>query len=239
MNNSLFVKSVIYNKQKVEDENVYPFNIPAFRKMKEINFSKNVNFFVGENGTGKSTLIEAIAIKLGLNPEGGNQNTNFSTKNTHSNLFEYLTISTNGLIPKSKFFLRAESFYNLASWIDNLDISNYYGGSLHECSHGESFLKLIENKFFNNGLYILDEPEAALSPTKQMTLLCLINDLSKNGSQFLIATHSPILLSYKDATIFDLDNDLRIIDYKETSIYQTYKLFLDNPDKMLFYLLKK
>lgn len=142
-------------------------------------------------------------------------------------------------------FLRAESFYNVASEIQRLvkedgfiSLKEAYGGDLHECSHGESFLKLVKNRFTGKGLYILDEPEAALSPTRQMSLLCLIDDLVKDGAQFFISTHSPILLSYKNAEIFDLDNNFNKVRYKDTEIYKTYKMFLDDPDRMLDMLLK-
>lgn len=140
--------------------------------------------------------------------------------------------------PETKFFFRAESFYNLASEVDNLGVEGYEMNSLHECSHGESFIQLVHNRFTKNGLYILDEPESALSPSRQMTLLCLINDFVKHGSQFIIATHSPILILYRDGKIFDLNNNFNLVEYKNTSFYQTFKIYLDNPEgmqKMLFY----
>ncbi len=244
MDSKLFVKSIIYEKDEVIDKEKYPFNIEVLRNFDELKFSKQVSFFVGENGTGKSTLIEALAINLGLNPEGGTQNFDFKTKNTHSNLSKYMRVNTSGDIPRTKYFLRAESFYNFATEVERLveedgygSLYEVYGGSLHQCSHGESFIKLIQNRFTEKGLYILDEPEAALSPNRQMSLLCLIDSLVKDGSQFIISTHSPILLSYRDAEIFDLNNNFEKINYKDTEIYQTYKMFLDNPDGMLERLL--
>ncbi len=165
---------------------------------------------------------------MNLNPEGGTQNFHFRTSDTHSELSEYLRLSK-GVNPDNKFFLRAESFYNVASEIERLGAEVYYGGSLHECSHGESFIRLIVNRFGDNGLYILDEPEAALSPTRQMTLLCLIDDLVKKGSQFIIATHSPILISYINGEILDLNQGFKKVKYEETEIYQTYKMYLNNP----------
>jgi len=231
--NRLFIKRVQINWEEVPNKNEYPFNIPAIKNIKEITFKKNVTFLVGENGTGKSSILEAIAIKYGLNPEGGSSNFNFTTYDSHSSLHEYITLITNGYIPNTKYFLRAESFYNVASNINNLKINDYYKGiNFHNCSHGEAFLELMKIRFYEKGFYILDEPEAALSPLKQMSLLCLINDLARNGSQFIIATHSPILISYHDGIILDLDNELKEIEYKETNIYKTYELFLNNSDNM-------
>lgn len=244
MNNNLFVKSIIYNKSTVENHNKYPFNIPALNDLERLDLNKNVTFFIGENGTGKSTLIEAIAVNLKINPEGGTQNFCFNTKNTHSNLSNYITLASSWNIPKTKFFLRAESFYNVASEIQRLaeedgfySLYDSYGGNLHECSHGESFIKLVQNRFTDHGLYILDEPEAALSPMRQMSLLCLIDKLVKEGAQFIISTHSPILLSYRNSDIYDLNNSFKKVQYEDTEIYRTYKMFLDNPDKMLHELL--
>lgn len=235
LDNSLFVQEIILERDKVPSFAKYPFNIPVIKHLDKIVLKTPVTFLVGENGVGKSTLIEAIAISQDLNPEGGTQNFSFSTLNTHSNLVKYLYIPKYGR-PETKFFLRAESFYNFSSEVQKLaeeegnDLLYYsYGGNLHKCSHGESFLKLVENRFSNNGLYILDEPEAALSPSRQMTLLYLINELAKNGSQFIIATHSPILLSYNKGRILDLNNYFKEIEYEETDIYQTYKLYLSDP----------
>lgn len=235
----LFIEGIRYDKQNVKNDNVYPFNIPAIKKLDELKFSKNVTFLIGENGVGKSTIIEAIAVLLKLNPEGGSQNFTFKTKDTHSKLSDYITLYQTGNLPSIKFFLRAESFYNVASEIQRLveensfaNLYNSYGGNLHECSHGESFLKLVKNRFEPKGLYILDEPEAALSPTRQMSLLILIDNLVKQGSQFIISTHSPILLSYKNAEIFDLNDNFKKVNFKDTEIYKTYKLFLDDPDYM-------
>ncbi len=236
---NLYIDKVKYEKEKISDTKKYPFNIPAIKNLDELNFDKNVTFLIGENGVGKSTFIEALAISLDLNPEGGTQNFMFKTSDTHSNLSDYFKIYKNGNVPKTKFFLRAESFYNVATEIQSLGLYKSYGGNLHECSHGEAFLNLVKNRFTENGLYILDEPESALSPTRQMSLLCLIDDLVKKGSQFIISTHSPILLSYKNAQIYDLDNNFNKVDYKDTEIYQTYKMFLQDPDRMLEMLLEE
>lgn len=229
----LFVKSVRLNRENI-DEKKYPFNIKCLRGLEELKIDNPVTLFYGENGVGKSTLIEAIAIALGLNPEGGSNNMQFSNYDDYSELYKHLIISKFG-VPKTKFFLRAESFYNVATDISNngdLVHTTYGGEDLHECSHGESFLKLVEHRFWDKGLYILDEPEAALSPQRQMTLLGYIHDLAKKGSQFLIATHSPILLAYKYGKIIDMNNNMEEIKYEDTEIYKIYKGFLSNPDGM-------
>lgn len=237
--NDLFVQEIILKKDKIENFDIYPFNIEVVKNFESIKFNSPVTFLVGENGIGKSTFIEALAVALNLNPEGGTQNFNFKTHNSHSNLSDYLKIIT-FRVPKTKFFLRAESFYNVASEIVRLSEENgagkslydSYGGNLHECSHGESFIKLVSNRFTEKGLYLLDEPEAALSPQRQMTLLYLINELVKGGSQFIIATHSPILISYINGEIFDLNNNFEKIKYEDSDIYKTYKMYLKDPYSM-------
>lgn len=191
MNSNLFIDKISLSRDKINSFDEYPFNIEIIKDFNELNFAEPVTFFIGENGTGKSTFLEAIAIAMGLNAEGGTQNFNFVTKNTSSSLSNYLKISRRNY-PENKFFLRAESFYNFSSEMQRLveedhyfSLYKYYGGNLHNCSHGESFIKLVKNRFGDNGLYILDEPGAALSPERQMTLLCLIDDLVKRGSQFI------------------------------------------------------
>lgn len=238
MNSNLMVKRISLERDKIENFDSYPFNIEIVKNFKELNFTSPVTFFVGENGIGKSTFIEAIAVALGLPSEGGTQNFNYTTKNTTSNLSDYLRVSKFNK-PKTKFFLRAESFYNFSTELDRLieensfsSLNNVYGGSLHECSHGESFIRLIQNRFTDHGLYILDEPEAALSPQRQLSLLCLIDDLVKEGCQFIIATHSPILISYRDGKILDLNNSFEEIKYEDTDIYKLYKMYLDEPEVM-------
>lgn len=221
----LFINRVRINRDNI-DNSQYPFNIKCLSNFDELKIDNSVTLFYGENGVGKSTLIEAIAIALGLNPEGGSNNMQFSSYDDYSELYKHLTISKFG-VPKTKFFLRAESFYNVASDISNNgNLSHQYGGYLHKCSHGESFLQLVENRFWDKVLYILDEPEAALSPQRQMTLLCYIHDLAKNGSQFIIATHSLILLSYKYGKIIDMNNNMAEIKYEDTNVYRIYKDFL-------------
>jgi len=235
MNTKLFITKISLDREIIPSFDKYPFNIDVIKSFKELKITSPVTFLVGDNGIGKSTFIEAIAVAIGLNPEGGSQNFKFSTKDTHSILSNYLTISHFN-IPKTKFFLRAESFYNVASEIVRISeeggqgpLYDSYGGNLHECSHGESFIKLVQNRFSENGLYILDEPEAALSPQRQMSLLCLIDDLIRKGSQFIIATHSPILISYRNGEILDLNDNFEKIKYEDTDIYKIYKMYLDNP----------
>ncbi len=234
----LIIKKISLERDKIESFDKYPFNIDVVKKFDELKFNSHVTFLVGENGIGKSTFIEAIAVALGLPAEGGTENFRYETKNTTSELSNYLRIGIYNK-PKMKFFLRAESFYNFSSEVQRLveeddyyTLYNYYGGNLHECSHGESFIKLVQNRFTDHGLYILDEPEAALSPQRQLSLLVLIDQLVKEGSQFIIATHSPILISYRNGKILNLDNNFEEVKYKETDIYSLYRIYLDNPEVM-------
>lgn len=207
-------------------------------KMGSLTLEKPVTFFVGENGTGKSTLIEAIAVAMGFNGEGGSRDFFFSTQDTHSELCDYLTIGKS-VWPKDGFFLRAESFYNTASYLEqNSTMARYGGVSFHEQSHGESFLALAMNRFEGSGLYILDEPESALSPQRLMSLLVVINELVKNNSQFIIATHSPILMAYPDADILEFsERGIHKVGYRETEHYKITKQFIDMPERMVKYLL--
>ena len=235
---NLIVKKISLERDKIKSFEKYPFNIDVVKNFEELTFDSQVTFFVGENGVGKSTFIEAIAVALGLPAEGGTENFRYETNNTTSELSEYLRISTYNH-PKMRFFLRAESFYNFSSEVERLvnedgfgSLLNAYGGNLHECSHGESFIKLVQNRFTDHGLYILDEPEAALSPQRQLSLLCLIDELVKEGSQFIIATHSPILISYRNGKILDLNNNFKEVKFKDTDIYSLYKMYLDSPDAM-------
>jgi predicted ATPase len=190
---------------------------------------------VGENGSGKSTLLEAIAISWGFNAEGGSKNFNFSTQSTHSDLYKCLRLSKGTSQAKDGYFLRAESFYNVASEVKKLGVGDSYGDkALHDQSHGESFMSLVLNRFSGNGLYILDEPEAALSPSRQLALISRIHDLVSQNSQFIIATHSPILMAYPDSCIFVLEESgIKNIDYTETEHYQVTKEFINNYPKML------
>ena len=231
-------------------EESYLARLPVVRLLKKmggIQLSSSVTFFVGENGVGKSTLIEALAVSSGFNPEGGTINFNFSTQDSHSELYRYLKVVRGGIRPKTGFFLRAESFYNVATEVDRLEetplgpslLASYGGISLHRQSHGESFMALVENRFGRQGLYILDEPEAALSPMKQMSLLCEIDRLVREGSQFIISTHSPILITFPGAEVFQLTKQkIEKVDYHQTEHFQLTKAFLNAPEKMLGYLLE-
>ena len=207
-------------------------------------FTSPVTFFIGENGTGKSTLIEAIAVAYGLNPEGGSRNFAFSTRDSHSPLWRAVRLEKGPIPPHDAYFLRAESFYNVATNIDELDdapgdpsplIRSAYGGvSLHEQSHGESFLSLLEHRLRGNGLYIFDEPEAALSPSRQMYMLCRIKQLVESGSQFIVSTHSPIVMAYPGADIYEIaDNGLQFTELEQTPHYLLMKRFCLDHEGML------
>ncbi len=239
MISSQYASHVSLKRDTVESFEQYPFSLPAVRSLNKLELHPKVTFFVGENGSGKSTLLEAIAVSLGFNAEGGTKNFNFATRKSHSTLHEFIRISKGFRHPKDGFFLRAESFFNVATEIENLGVINSYGGrSLHEQSHGESFLALMMNRFSGQGLYILDEPEAALSPQRQLSVLARIHDLVINNSQFIIATHSPILMAYPDSWIYSCTpSGLSRINYYDTEHYQITHDFLSNPERMLRILL--
>lgn len=247
MTNARYISEVLFDNEL--DKGSYLNNLPIIKylsKQKRLSLSSNVTFFVGENGTGKSTLLEAIAVAYGFNAEGGSRNFTFSTNATHSELFEHIEVGKRGFA-KDGFFLRAESLYNVATNIDDMDkapsfdplvIESYGGVSLHNQSHGESFLSIVQNRFFGNGLYILDEPEAALSPKRLLTLMAEIDNLVKKDSQFIIATHSPILITYPGAEILEFSGDgIAKVNYQDTEHFQITKGFLNNPEQMLGYLL--
>ncbi|MEK5058897.1 AAA family ATPase [Paenibacillus shunpengii] len=231
----MYLKRVLMLHDKIENSEAYPFSIPSIHSMEEIQFRKPVSFFVGENGSGKSTLLEAIAYQCGFHTAGGGRNNLYDVEASESALGDYIRLSwmpkiTNG------FFLRAESFYQFASHIDSdpEHLPNYGGKSLHHQSHGESFLSLFVHRFGSQrAIYLLDEPEAALSPTRQLSLLRVIYDL-REQAQFIIATHSPILLGYPDADIFSFDQTpIRPIAYEDTEHYQVTRRFLENKKQIL------
>lgn len=227
-------------RDRVPSFDEYPYCLPVCRNLDEIDLHPAVTFFVGENGAGKSTLLEAVALAAGYNPEGGSRNFNFATRASHSRLHEALAVTRGVQRPRDGFFLRAESFYNVATEVDKLGVTGYGDKSLHEQSHGEAFMALALERFRGHGLYLLDEPEAALSPTRQLALLARIHQLVRDASQFIIATHSPILLAYPDATIYELtDAAIRAVAYTDTEHYAVTRQFLNNHASMLAKLLKE
>lgn len=218
---------------------VYPFCLPIFKDFTALELDAKVTILVGENGTGKSTLLEAIAVAWGFNPEGGTRTMQFSTQDTHSVLHEYIRLIRGVKKPKDEYFLRAESFYNVATQADRYDVSSYYGGSLHVKSHGEAFFAVLMNKFKGTGFYLLDEPEAALSPMRQLAMLARMHQLVGADSQFIIATHSPIIMAYPGAKILQLsENGIETADYESTEHYQITKQFINNRNGMLQILLE-
>jgi predicted ATPase len=223
----------------------YPLNIPAVRDLPKIAFHPNVTFFVGENGSGKSTVLEALAVKLGFSPEGGTLNVRFETTQSISLLHEVLRVARDTLPTTDGYFLRAESFFNVATYMDEVAqgdiryLRSYGGRSLHHRSHGESFMALFNNKLHGNGIYLFDEPEAALSPLRQMAALRAIHQLVLDQSQFVIATHSPILLAYPNAKIIRFDSaGLTEIKYEETEHYSITREFLNNYRQRVDHLLR-
>lgn len=243
MLNSLFISEVNIDWRKIPEDS-YLHTINSIKNLKQLIFRKPITFFTGENGSGKSTLLEAIAVAYGLNPEGGSKDFNFHTKDTHSELCNAVTLYKGCKRVKDTFFLRAESFYNVASIAEEYSMGEpsffdrYGGTSLHEQSHGESFLNLISERFSSNSLYILDEPEAALSPQRQLSVLSQIYHLSQKGTQFIIASHSPILLGTPNSEILSFDgNNITPIDYLSTESYKITELFINHKDFLLNQLL--
>jgi predicted ATPase len=228
-----FVRSIeLPSPSEAGTQTGYPWNLPVVKALAQpLVLHPKVTYLVGENGTGKSTLLEALAIGAGMNPEGGSSNFAFSTRESHSALGEAVRLVRGARRPKTDFFLRAESFFTAATYLEDLPLNplgSYGGRSLHEQSHGESFLAVLINRFGPNGLYLLDEPEAALSPENCLTLLRRMHQLIADGSQFVIATHSPIVLAYPEATIYACDADgIREVDYDSAEPVRLTSVFLD------------
>lgn len=243
---SQYVRGISLKREEIPSFNQYPFNLPSLKTMDEVPFHPKVTFLIGENGMGKSTLLEAVAVALGFNAEGGSFNFNFSTFDSHSVLGDYLKVIKGIDRPSDGFFLRAESFYNVASNIEEMDreggapkvIDSFGGRSLHEQSHGEAFFSTFLHRFRGNGIYILDEPEAALSPLRQMSMLTRIHDLVREHSQFIIATHSPIIMAYPEAAIYEFSEEgISEKELEETNHYRIMKQFFDDKKRMLHHLL--
>ncbi|MCI8484121.1 MAG: AAA family ATPase [Lachnospiraceae bacterium] len=239
-----FIQSIRVNWNKIEKDS-YLHQITALRQITELEFSQNITFFAGENGTGKSTLLEGIATAYGFNPEGGTLNYRFSTFDDVSELQNAISITKGYRRPKSNYFFRAESFFNVASKTEDyrdhtpkeIFYQKYGGKSLHEQSHGESFLSYFQS-FDQAGLYLMDEPEAALSPQRQLTLLIQIVKMAEKGSQFLIASHSPILLGIPGAEILSFDQqEIKYCQYEDTESYQVTEMFLNHRGALLNRLL--
>lgn len=234
-----YLRSVSIRSKEGIDLAKFPFDIPAVRNLGGLEFHPDVTFFVGENGTGKSTLLEAIALAMGFGAEGGTKNVRFETTSPASTLDKHLQISKSFMAPKDGYFLRAESFFNVATYMDEVGYLDGYGGkSLHSRSHGESFMALLTHKLRGKGLYLLDEPEAALSPNRQLAALAVIHRLVRDRSQFVIATHSPILLAYPNAKIYQFGpSGVEEVAYENTEHHAVTRDFLNHYPKRLEQLL--
>lgn len=237
--NQQFIQGLTIDWNKLGDDS-YVREIEAINKLEEVIFEKPVTFFVGENGSGKSTLLEALAVAYGFNPEGGTKNYSFSTYDSHSQLYKAVRISKGFRKAKWGYFLRAESFYNVATKEEEYADKEHPSEKYHERSHGESFLALAQSQLRPNGLYLFDEPEAALSPQRQLTLLMEIYSCAKQGAQFIIVTHSPILLGMPDAQILSFDEGtVHKCEYEETESYQITEMFINNRKVLLERLLSE
>ena len=235
--NNQFIQKIMVDWSKIEADS-YLRKIDAIRDLQELSFEKPITFFVGENGSGKSTLLEALAVAYGFNPEGGTKNYSFSTYDSHSSLCNALRISKGYRKASWGYFLRAESFYNVATKEEEYSDIAHPSQKYHEKSHGESFLAMAQKHLRPHGMYIFDEPEAALSPQRQLTLLMEIYECARRGSQFIIATHSPILLGIPGAQILTFDDGMiHPCEYEDTDSYQITERFINNRKHLLARLL--
>ena len=237
--NEQLIQGIRIDWKKI-DRYSYLRQISAIKSVRSITFSHPVTFFVGENGSGKSTILEAIAVAAGFNPEGGTKNYSFSTYDSHSELCRAVKIIRGVRREGWGYFLRAESFYNVATQEEEYARDALVPSEeLHKKSHGESFLAIAQKHFRKNGLYILDEPEAALSVQRQLTLLMEIDRCVKEESQFLIATHSPILLGIPGAQILTFDDGrIHPCSYEDTDSYQVTEIFINHREQLLNRLLE-
>lgn len=232
-----FIREVRLERQRLEKQDGYPLNIPALAGLGTLPLDPQVTILVGENGSGKSTLIEGLAIAARFNPEGGSRNFRFANRPSESDLHRALVLVRGARREKTGFFLRAESLFNVATAAETLGLAQYGWSALHEKSHGEAFLWLLQEKFGPNGLYILDEPEAALSPQRQLDALKIMHRLVVAGSQFIIATHSPILMAYPGALIYQLGREgIAPVRFEDTEHYQVTRSFLENPERYFRHL---
>jgi predicted ATPase len=241
-----FLTAVQLRRELVPSFETYPFNLPAIRGLDTLALHPSVTFLVGENGTGKSTLLEGIAVALGINPEGGSIHMHFETKPTHSVLGDAIGLHRTHRHMRDGWFLRAESFYNVATEIDRIQsedggmLKSYGGKSLHGQSHGESFFSLFRNRFGGGGVYLLDEPEAALSPMRQLGFISMLHDLVRDGAQFIIATHSPMIITYPEAWTYVLGGEkIERVAHDETEHFRVAQGFMTNPERSLRVLLDR
>lgn len=232
-----FVGHIELDPERIPSMDAFPFTIPAVRGMGRLHLDQPVTFLIGENGSGKSTLLEAIALKIGLNAEGGTKNFRGSYRPSESSLSTGLRLARGVRRERSSFFLRAETMFNVSTEAEGY--ANYGWESLHTMSHGEGFLWVAMNRFRGNGLYLLDEPEAALSPQRQLTLIARMHQLARDGSQFIISTHSPVLMGYPGAVIYQLhESGIRSIAYEDSEHFQVTRAFLNDRQRMLRHLLE-
>jgi len=235
-----YLDRVSLDRDAVTDWDSYPFSMPAVRGLREVELHPKVTFFVGENGSGKSTLLESIAEKLGFHIQGGTWNTNKSQKDPRAPLTPLLKLIRPANRPQDGFFLRAESFYNFATLIDEYGPIPYGGKSLHHQSHGESFLAVMMHRFGGQGIYLLDEPEAALSPQHQLSMLVRLHDLVLDSSQFIVATHSPLLMAYPDCWIYQFSQEgIGRIAYEDTDHYRITRSLMRDHAGMMRGLLRR